>query len=233
MKYLTVDIGNTRTKAVLYENGQTVRAIDRIEDLPVRVDRSISSATGWHEEPWMQAIAACSDHHIVLDHNTAVPITNRYATPETLGRDRLAAVCGAQRLYPEDDCLIVDAGTCITYDYIDHNGIYHGGNIAPGLEMRLQAMHDYTDRLPKPPVHWHESPLGSDTASALQNGAIYGIKYEIEGLCDRLSDDNIEFKLILTGGDAAFLSSTLERGIFEHPNLVMIGLLSILEHYDV
>ena len=233
MKYLTLDIGNTRTKASIYDDLRLIHSdLLSIGDLPEHVDRSISAATGIHQDEWMNAVLSISDYHIVLDHNTALPIDNQYQSPETLGRDRLAAVCGAHALFPTSDCLVVDAGTCITYDFINAEGQYLGGNIAPGMHMRLQAMHDYTARLPLPDLEYHDFALGRDTHSALQNGAIHGIRYEIEGLKARYERKGNNFKLILTGGDAPFLSNTLESGIFDCPDLVSRGLLSILKYND-
>lgn len=165
-----------------------------------------------------------------LSANTDLPIENRYATPATLGKDRLAAVVGAGGLYPGHDCLVIDAGTCMTADFISGDGIYRGGNISPGVQMRLRAMHEFTARLPEVQPDQYPDDLGNSTETALQNGGWLGAVLEIEGLQQRLRVDYPRLTTLLTGGDAELLAKRLKSKIFVHSNLVLVGLNKILEY---
>ena len=167
-------------------------------------------------------------HHILLNYKTKIPIVNAYKTPRTLGLDRLAGAVGAHSLYPKKNILILDLGTCIKYDYIDKGGIYHGGNIAPGLNMRIESMHHFTSKLPLVKKKFNENIIGNSTISALQNGAVWGIKCEIEGFISYLTQKKQKFSTILTGGDAQYFGEIIDSKIFVVPNLVMIGLNEIL-----
>jgi type III pantothenate kinase len=167
---------------------------------------------------------------IELSHNTEIPIENRYLTPETLGKDRLAAVIGAVYLKPNEDILVIDAGTAITFDFIDHEKIYLGGNIAPGLNLRLRSLHEYTQKLPLVEPK-NDSPLiGNSTESAILSGAIYGIVFEIDGYIDALKIKYPQLSTFLTGGSTFYFVTKLKSAIFAERNLVLIGLNRILQY---
>ena len=154
--YLTIDAGNTRTKAVVYDAAGL--AWDSItaegnELAPIKeivrrnsIEHVIVSTTGIRE--WKLSDLGIKGKNIELNHEVPLPIRIVYSTPETLGQDRIAAACGAQANYPGKNCLVISAGTCMTMDMLLGSGVYLGGNIAPGLRMRLQAMHEYTAKLP-------------------------------------------------------------------------------------
>jgi type III pantothenate kinase len=165
-----------------------------------------------------------------LTAQTKLPIRHVYRTPETLGKDRLAAVVGACYLYPAEDCLVVDAGTCITFDILTADGVFRGGNIAPGVRMRLRAMHDYTARLPLVEPVRSTRLWGEQTTQALENGGALGAALELEGLQARLAEHFPRLRTVLTGGDAALLANLLKTKIFVHENLVLQGLNQILEY---
>lgn len=168
----------------------------------------------------------------VLDHKTTLPFTNQYHTPETLGRDRLAGIAGALKQFPNEASLVVDLGTCNTYDFVDEHKNYTGGNIAPGMMMRLQAMNHFTDKLPLLEAEHHEHLMGLSTTEAMQNGAIKGIILEIEGYIRALASKKRAINVILTGGDSIFFAKHFKKKIFAEPNLVLIGLNHILiENY--
>jgi len=169
-------------------------------------------------------------HLTFLDHKTKLPFKHEYTTPKTLGKDRLAAVAGAQNLFPGKNCLIFDIGTCMTIDFLTKNKVFKGGNIAPGIDLRLKSMHDYTSALPLVKATFDNSILGKSTISALQNGAIYGICLEIEGMVARMKRKSGPINVILTGGDAINFGELLECKKFVIPNLVLLGLDAILEH---
>ncbi len=168
---------------------------------------------------------------IELDHHTAIPLLNRYRTPDTLGYDRIAAAVGAYTICPEKNVLVIDAGTAITYDMVTAGGEYLGGNISPGMEIRFKSLNRYTNRLPhlerpeeKPPM------LGSSTKEAIQAGIVNGITYELDGFIGAMAEGYTDLQVVLTGGDAKYFEGKLKSSIFVDLNLNLIGLNRILEH---
>jgi type III pantothenate kinase len=163
-----------------------------------------------------------------LNYRLPLPVKNLYKTPETLGVDRLAAVCGAQQLFEAENCLVIDAGTCITFDFLDRHGVYHGGAISPGLQMRFQALHTLTARLPLiSPVQ--RSPLiGNSTETCIQSGVINGLIAELDGIIHQYESKFNDLQVLLCGGDALFFENKLKASIFASPELVLVGLNSIL-----
>jgi type III pantothenate kinase len=166
----------------------------------------------------------------ILDHNTSIPIENLYQTPETLGKDRLAGVIGAAALYPAQTLMVVDIGTCITYDIIDEYKKYHGGNISPGVHLRLKAMHRYTDKLPLVDYLVNDDEIGKTTVKAMQNGAVYGTIGEIDSFIRRIKQKFGRLTVIFTGGDADKFANMLETKIFVLPYLILQGLNEIILH---
>lgn len=166
----------------------------------------------------------------ILSLALPLPVQNLYATPQTLGMDRLAAVCGARQMFPYKDVLVMDAGTCITYEFLDAAGNYHGGGIAPGLSMRLQAMHQLTARLPLVSVVENPPLIGNSTETCLQSGTIWGMCCEMEGMIQAFLVKFKGLQVILCGGDARFFENKLKAPIFAVPELVLSGLNSILIH---
>lgn len=163
-----------------------------------------------------------------LTHTTALPFTNTYKTPDTLGNDRVAAVAGAMTLKPASDILIIDAGTAITYDFLDAKGVYHGGNIAPGVAMRARALNAFTHQLPLVELTATNQFMGDDTRSAILNGVIYGAVFEIDGYIDRLLLNYPKLSVFLTGGSCFYFDSLLKNRTFAVKNLVLTGLNRIL-----
>lgn len=176
---------------------------------------------------------------IPFNRNMAPGIQNHYRTPQTLGLDRLAAVIGARHLYPDADNLIIDAGTCITYDSVNRQGEYFGGSISPGLNMRYQALNHYTAALPLATVdEAFSQSYGDDTLSAMRSGVQNGVLYEITGFINNYLQGTESPNVILTGGDSVFLHTLLKNSIFAgyiktEPYLVLKGLnAAITKHND-
>ena len=167
---------------------------------------------------------------IELDHVTPLPIINNYKTPETLGKDRLAAVVGANFIMPNTNVLVIDAGTAITYDFIDANNVYWGGNIAPGITLRLRSLHEFTQKLPLVEVLNESTLLGYDTNSALISGALNGVIFEIDGYINHLKIKYTKLSTFLTGGSIFYFDTKLKSAIFAEKNLVLIGLNRILQY---
>ena len=239
---LVVDIGNTRTKLAFFEKNTLVeKAIletaalswlsDRLQD-GRRVDGAILSATGQDTEG-VENFLTNNLPYIKFRPETPIPIHNAYATPETLGRDRLAAVIGANFLFPNQNCLVIDGGTCITYNFLSKTETFIGGNIAPGLTMRFRAMNHFTAKLPLVERNIAISTLlGNTTETAMRAGAQIGLLSEVEGFVKRLENQEGKIKVILTGGDGQFLFDNLSlKEKYLEPHLVLQGLNQILNYH--
>ncbi len=243
---LCIDQGNSRTKvALMTDDGKMMNHfiykqfssadVERLFDLYDISDSIISSVVNI-EAAVVNTLHRRSQHFVLFDHNTPVPIVNRYDTPQTLGQDRLAAAVGAKSLCPEENLLIIDAGSAITYDFVSDKGEYMGGNIAPGLKMRFTMLQRMTKKLPLVEVEENELiPLfGKNTRDAIAAGVIRGIAYEVKGYMRTLSEKVPHFQTFLTGGNAPYIlnnvrtSRTEKRDIRVEKNLVLIGLNTIL-----
>ena len=243
---LCIDQGNSRTKvALMTDEGKMINHfiykqfssadVERLFELYDITDSIISSVVNI-EAAVVNTLHRRSQHFVLFDHMTPVPIINRYETPQTLGQDRLAAAVGAKSICPDENLLIIDAGSALTYDFVSEQGEYMGGNIAPGLKMRFTMLHRMTKKLPLVEVDENELiPLfGKSTRDAIAAGVIRGIAYEVKGYMRTLREKMPHFKTFLTGGNAPFVlnnvrkSQTEKREIQYEKNLVLIGLNTIL-----
>ncbi len=169
---------------------------------------------------------------LIFSAHTPLPFINDYETPQTLGADRLAGIAGAKARHPDKPVLVIDSGTCVTYDLLTADGHYQGGAISPGLHMRLRAMQTFTQRLPLPEWQIPEQITGKNTAACLLAGAYFGLIDEINGRISRYEETYRELQTLLCGGNAGILQKQLKNNIFAAPNLVLEGLNQIL-HYNV
>ena len=209
--------------------------VERLFDLYDITDSIISSVVDI-EAAVVNTLHRRSQHFVLFDHNTPVPIINKYDTPQTLGQDRLAAAVGAKSLCPDENLLIIDAGSAITYDFVTDNGEYIGGNIAPGLKMRFTMLQRMTKKLPLVDAEENELiPLfGTNTRDAIAAGVIRGIAYEVKGYMRTLKEKVIHYQTFVTGGHAAYILNNVrnsrneKREIQFEKNLVLIGLNEIL-----
>ncbi len=243
---LCIDQGNSRTKvALMTDEGKMINHfiykqfsssdVERLFDLYDITDSIISSVVNI-EAAVVNTLNRRSQHFVLFDHMTPVPIVNRYDTPQTLGQDRLAAAVGAKSLCPNENLLIIDVGSAITYDYVSEAGEYMGGNIAPGIKMRLTMLHRMTKKLPLVDAEENELiPLfGKNTRDAIAAGVIRGIAYEVKGYMRTLREKVPHFQTYITGGHASYVinnvrtSRTEKRELHHEQNLVLIGLNTIL-----
>lgn len=237
---LVIDIGNTRTKLALFNqhdlmfnvpvDSLTVEHLKMLKDEHTQLKKAILSSVKPYPEDLKQFLNENFEQFIELDHLTPIPITNRYETPETLGRDRLAAAVGANELFPDQNVLIIDAGTAITYDLVTDQGHYLGGNISPGLEMRFKALHQFTGKLPLVEKKYDFQPIGRNTQEAILAGVQNGVLFELAQTIDFFNRNYQNLQIIMTGGDSNFFDKKLNYSIFVHFNLTLIGLNRILEH---
>jgi type III pantothenate kinase len=168
----------------------------------------------------------------VLSEKTSLPIINNYKTPLTLGKDRLAAVIGASVLYPGKDVLVFDAGTCLTIDFINLDKEYVGGRISPGIEMRYNALHTFTDKLPLIRSEKNALVIGNDTKTSIISGVQQGILAEVKTIISEYKSQNADTFFVFTGGDSFYFEKELKNSIFANPNLVLIGLNEILDYNE-
>jgi len=236
---LCLDQGNSGAKAGIFsefdlisvvslKNNDATAVVQLIDKYSI--EKCILSSVVVVENDFLSAIKRKVRVFIELTDKTPIPINNLYKSPETLGKDRLAAVVGVMQLTPNKDVLVVDAGTAITYDFVDAGGNYWGGNIAPGVDMRLKALHHFTNKLPLIKAEKSEVFLGFDTASAILSGVLYGVEFEINGYINQLKIKYPELLTFLTGGSSFYFEEKLKSAIFAEKNLVLIGLNRILKH---
>jgi len=167
---------------------------------------------------------------LIIDYATAVPIKNKYATPATLGIDRLCAAIGGKRLFPNAPVLTIDIGTCIKFEFANKNNEYVGGNISPGLQMRFSALNSYTSKLPKLKPQKTAGPIGGSTEQALRLGVQQGMLFEIEAMIRTMRTLHPDLKTVGTGGDLPFFVNDLKTHIFADLLLVLRGINEIYLH---
>ena len=237
---LIIDQGNTASKIALYANENEVffkktsnaellsSITTLLEEYPV--DKAIFSSVVDFENA---SVDFLNDHirfFIHLNKKTPLPVQTVYETPETLGKDRLAGVVGANYLQPGKNCLVIDAGTAVTFDFIDAEGIYRGGNISPGLTMRFKALNEFTSKLPLLTSEGDIPMLGYSTETAVRSGVINGLIYEIDSYINELKKKYANLFVFLTGGDTFFLAAKVKSSIFADTKLLTKGLNRILNY---
>jgi type III pantothenate kinase len=244
MTNLVIDIGNTFVKVAVFNQDKIIfsdqssalsqKIIYQIKEKYHPQNLIISSVK---EDLGLNIEELKNDfNYIRFDQFSLTPIQNNYKSKATLGLDRLAATIGAQHLYPKQNVLVIDAGTCITYDVINDKGDYNGGSISAGLEMRFKALHQFTSKLPL--ISFDESfdeNYGNNTANSISSGVINGVLFEVEGFIQQQLKQHQNTKIILCGGNSAFFESRFKNSIFAHlilhePNLVLIGLNTVVNY---
>lgn len=232
-----IDIGNTRVKLALFDEDSLQQVLYQeklsqswIDDVRSKysIHSAIVSTVRKNEDLVMESLGDISQTFL-LSHDLPIPIVNDYRTPKKLGKDRLAAAVGAFAIFPSKNCLIIDAGTCITADILDSKGHFLGGSILPGIKMRLEAMHRFTHALPL--VEWKDHPdmIGQSTEESLLVGGVNACVLEIDGIIDHFKSIYQDLKVLFTGGDTAFFEKHLKNEIFAAPDLVLTGLHKILK----
>jgi type III pantothenate kinase len=231
---LVIDYGNSSAKVGIFDHHELVRkevftepgllknflenfSADYIIVSSVTTDASLVCS-------WAKQVK----EKYILTHTLPLPIKNGYATPLTLGVDRIAGVCGARQHFPNRNSLVIDLGTCVTYDFIDSEGVFLGGGISPGLSMRFEAVHTFTAKLPLVQVVEDASLIGNSTETCIQSGVLNGMIEELNGIIGRYQEKFQGLQVILCGGDARFFENKVKGSIFALPELVLSGLNSIL-----
>lgn len=237
---LIIDVGNTRTKLAVFSEGHMAHLkvvaegalmadLEKLLTEFPSLQHAIISSVGKFPEEALRFVKNRIEV-LLLTNEVAVPFTNAYGTPKTLGVDRIALVSAAAVKYPDTNVLVIDAGSCITYDFLSAQNEYLGGAISPGIQMRYKALHTFTANLPLLTATLPNTLIGHTTASSIHSGVVQGAMNEIEGFIELYQQQYPDFTIILTGGDAHLLRDSLKNSIFANPNFLLDGLHHILEH---
>jgi type III pantothenate kinase len=237
---LVIDAGNSLIKIAVFKGnvnlyqeqftiGEFVIRIKAIFKKYSNLSNAIVSSVGALTDTEIKVIKLFCEVH-QLSHASKIPFKNSYATPETLGVDRIALATAAFYHNPHGNTLVIDAGTCITYDLVNDYGEYLGGAISPGLAMRYKALHQQTSKLPLLQAINEVNLIGNTTQASIHSGVINGILAEINGLIDQYNQGFKDLTVILTGGDARFLSKRTKNTIFANPKFLLEGLNYLLEY---
>ena len=237
---LIIDVGNTYAKLAVFNKNKIVKkdvikasvllsSVKKILKNYPRIKNAILSTVGNLADKKLSKIQSTVDL-MILDSGINLPFNNLYQTPNTLGSDRIALVCAASVKYSDKNVLIIDAGTCITYDFITKENNYLGGSISPGIGLRYQSLHNLTANLPLLSVKKPKGIIGNNTQDSIHSGVINGVVNELLGVIGEYEREFEELTVILTGGDAEFLSKQLKSSIFANSNFLLEGLNYILEY---
>ncbi len=234
---LIIDVGNTRTKlAVFKENSLEIQVVCNLNQVIEEIvqlkkhyllEQGIISSVVHLDDNLLKELYK-QVQIITLTEKTKVPFFNLYKSKDTLGIDRIALVAAASNLYSNQNCLIIDAGTCITYDFLNSKNQYLGGAISPGLQIRYKSLSDYTDKLPLLNISDDYNLIGDSTKNSIHSGIMNGIVNEIEGVINQYKSQFGDLTVVLTGGDSKFLSKQLKNSIFANQNFLLTGLNTIL-----
>ncbi len=231
---LTLDVGNTRIKGAVFEENTLQegfvfskpelqsRLLEIVNAYKELTDVVVSSVSDVEKNSFSSFSQAINIHFV--SHKDAFPFVNKYETPQTLGVDRLVLATGATLLYPNKNRLIIDVGTCVTYDFVDINNNYLGGAISPGLALRYKSLHDFTSKLPLLTIESPASFIGKSTKESIHSGVVNGLAYEIDAFIAEYKEKYSNFIIILTGGDTDFLANRLKNTIFANSNFLLESL---------
>ncbi len=237
---LIIDVGNTYVKLAVFRKHKIVKkhvtnvsvlisTVKKILKKYPQINNAILSSVGNLKNNKLQKIQNTIDL-MYLDSNVKLPFNNLYKTPKTLGSDRIALVSASAFKYPNKNVLIIDAGTCITYDFITKENDYLGGSISPGISLRYKSLHNLTANLPLLNREQPKNIIGRNTKDSIHSGVINGVVNEIQGIIKEYEKNFEDLTVILTGGDAEFLSKPLKSSIFANSNFLLEGLNYILEY---
>ena len=235
---LIIDIGNTRIKLAVFQDGNMLfKDMILSENLVKKIaiiqkeffiQNVIVSSVGKIQAKELKTLKRLKKI-IVLDHTIKTPFDNKYKSPKTLGVDRIALVAAAVQQYPKKNVLVIDAGSCVTFDFVNCKNEYIGGAISPGIQMRYKALNEFTANLPELKIDTF-SLVGRNTYESIHSGILNGILNEIDGVIAEYHAKYSNLTVVLTGGDTNFLAKKLKSSIFANPNFLLEGLNSILIH---
>jgi type III pantothenate kinase len=231
---LAIDIGNTRIKAAVFEDNtildiiifdkkEIVEKIEFIVEKYLEIASIVVASVGNIDKSVFPTLEKMIPIHFI-SHESRFPFDNLYTTPKTLGIDRMVLATGATLQFPNQNRLVIDAGTCITYDFVDEDNRYLGGAISPGIRLRYESLHQFTAKLPLLNKAYPEYVIGNSTEESIHSGVVNGITLEIDGFIEQYKAQYAKFIIILTGGDAEFLAKRLKNTIFANSNFLLESL---------
>jgi type III pantothenate kinase len=234
---LIIDIGNTRVKAAVFEKDRLVtlytfnsnKIVSEIKNIIKKhqIIAAILSSVSLISKQKIDKLQKIVPFTFISSE-LKIPFKNLYKTPKTLGVDRIALVFGGVIKYPEQNILIIDAGTCITFDFVNKEKEYLGGAISPGIQMRYKSLHHFTAKLPFLELEKPANFIGNSTKQSINSGVINGVVQEIDGVIQQYKNKYLDLTVVLTGGDTNFLSKQLKSSIFANQNFLLEGLNEIL-----
>ncbi|MGB0423409.1 MAG: type III pantothenate kinase [Flavobacteriales bacterium] len=236
-KYLVLDQGNTRCKAQVFMGDEVISSMnyacidEAFEDFDSSLSRCIFSSTRNVSKETQDQLKALFNQYVFLDGDTDLPIEVEYASKTTLGPDRIANAVGAWNKFPNKHVLVIDIGTCMTFDFLHATRGFLGGSISPGLKLRAKAMNDYTDKLPLVQPNKDVNLIGNNTKQCLESGVVNGIRSEIWGTINAYRSYYPSALVVLTGGDHSYFDYGLKNFIFADSKLTTKGLYQILLHH--
>lgn len=237
---LAIDVGNTQIKLAVFEHHTLIhKEIIAYNDWQITVKKNlkkfskienivVASVGKLNKEDFLELNSNVKIYFITKESN--FPFQNLYATPNTLGIDRMVLAAGAVLQFPGKNRLVIDAGTCITYDFIDENDNYLGGAISPGIRLRYESLHNYTAKLPLLTKENPDHLIGNSTNQSIHSGVVNGVAMEIDGFVNHSFGENDNFIIILTGGDAEFLADRLKNTIFANSNFLLESLSQTFQY---
>ncbi|NNM22653.1 MAG: type III pantothenate kinase [Flavobacteriaceae bacterium] len=237
--HLIIDVGNTLIKLAIFKDGKLqhkenskkgklVKSLQSFHERFPEIQHAIISSVGGFTAKQLSMVKNIAPLFI-LTHKAELPFKNSYSTPSTLGVDRIALISAAAKNYPKENVLVIDCGSCITYDFLNSENVYLGGAISPGLQMRYKAMNTYTANLPLLETKMPENFVGDTTRESMHVGVVQGVIHELEGFIDAYIENFATLTVILTGGDAHFLLDRIKNDIFANSNFLLEGLDFLLE----
>ncbi|WP_372792526.1 type III pantothenate kinase [Lutibacter sp.] len=236
---LVIDVGNTKIKLAVFNNSKLIHnesiTIENFMTIAMELIKkyectnAIISSVASVKKSQINKLRT-QINLIELSFFTKVPFKNEYSTPKTLGVDRIALVSSAILKFPNKNVLIIDAGTCITYDFVDLKGSYFGGAISPGINMRYKALNAFTNKLPLLEPEYINQLIGDSTEKCIHSGVINGVISEIDSFINQYREKNKDLTVVLTGGDTNFLANRLKNSIFANPFFLLEGLNRILKY---
>lgn len=235
---LVMDIGNTHIKAALFNGANLIESIS-VSYSELSKFFTFLSKISFDHIGLTKVRNIPDDLQVFLEENRSntiiintdlsdLPIEIDYSTPKTLGDDRICNAIAGHITYPNENVLVIDLGTCNKYDFIDLEGVYHGGSISPGFKMRLDSMHHFTDQLPLLSPESIEQLTGDSTQNSMLTGAFHGMIGEIIFFIEQYKSNFSDLKVILTGGFATYFDKALKNHIFADPYLTLKGMNEIL-----
>lgn len=235
---VAIDVGNTKSKLAIFENDSIVEKYSSISPVDIisiaekYINEKLIISSVNEQSTHLYNLIPNKSRVLLLNSEVKIPIQNNYAQKQNLGMDRISAAIGAFKLNPNENNLIIDIGTCITYDILTKENIFEGGIISAGILLRAKALHNFTSKLPFVEVKGEFSLIGKSTTECIESGILNGILGEIQYIIDSYNTKYERLNIFLTGGDSHLFETKIKQAIFVNSDIVLIGLNCILNYNE-